>query len=64
MVFSYETSNGISHNEQGTLKNAGSEQEALDVHGEYSYTDEKTGKNVKVTFTADETGYRPHTVIS
>lgn len=63
-LYSYETSNGISHNQEGQLKNAGSEQEAIDVHGEYSYTDPQTGKNVKVVFTADESGYRPHTVIS
>lgn len=61
--FAFETSNGIAHQEEGKLNNAGSENEAMEVHGSYSYTD-VTGKKITVTFVADENGFRPQTSLS
>ncbi|XP_018320474.1 endocuticle structural glycoprotein SgAbd-5 [Agrilus planipennis] len=62
--FDFETSNGISRNEEGTLKNGGSENEAIEVHGSYTYTDPKTNQKITVTFVADENGYKPQTSIA
>ncbi|KAK4880480.1 hypothetical protein RN001_008626 [Aquatica leii] len=45
--FGFETSNGISRDEQGTLKNPGSENAAMEVHGQSAYTD-LTGKKIDV----------------
>ncbi|KAF5297791.1 hypothetical protein FQA39_LY11940 [Lamprigera yunnana] len=61
--FGFETSNGISRDEKGTFKNAGTENEAMEIQGQSSYTD-NTGKKVSMTFVADENGYRPHFSIS
>ncbi|CAH1368729.1 unnamed protein product, partial [Tenebrio molitor] len=61
--FSYETSDPISRSEAGELKNAGSEQEAVIVRGEYTYK-LPDGKTHTVTFIADENGYQPHTQTS
>lgn len=60
MIFanSYETANSIQAEETGFLKNVGvPEQEALVQFGSYSYTD-PDGKQVSVTYTADEGGFR------
>ncbi|EDW72930.1 uncharacterized protein Dwil_GK17270 [Drosophila willistoni] len=54
-----ETSNGISQQESGQLKNVGSEHEAIVVHGSYSWVDEKTGEKFTVTYVADENGFQP-----
>ncbi|KAE8574106.1 endocuticle structural glycoprotein SgAbd-1 [Halyomorpha halys] len=55
---SYETANSIQAEETGFLKNIGvPEQEALVQFGSYSYTD-PDGKQVSVTYTADEGGFR------
>ncbi|KAF5298349.1 hypothetical protein FQR65_LT01127 [Abscondita terminalis] len=61
--FGFDTSNGISRDEQGSLKNAGSENAAMEVHGQSSYTD-VSGKKVSMTYTADENGFRPSFSIS
>lgn len=58
--FAFETSDGIQREEEGTLQNAGSENEAISVRGSYSYTD-PSGKVVTVNFVADENGFRPQT---
>lgn len=58
--FAFETSDGIKRDEEGTLQNAGSENEAIAVRGSYSYTD-PSGKVVTVNFVADENGFRPQT---
>jgi len=56
---SYETSNGISRNEEGVLKPAEGEAEGvLAVHGSTSWT-APDGKKYEISFTADETGYHP-----
>lgn len=57
--FAYETSDGTSRQEEGTLKNAGSENEALAVTGSFTWKDPQSGKVYTVTFTADENGYKP-----
>ncbi|XP_030746751.1 flexible cuticle protein 12-like [Sitophilus oryzae] len=56
--FNYETSNGISQQEQGTLQNAGSENEVMQVRGSFSYTG-PDGVVYTVTYIADENGFQP-----
>ncbi|KAI5633477.1 insect cuticle protein domain-containing protein [Phthorimaea operculella] len=56
--FAVETSNGISQQEQGQLVNAGSENEAIAVRGQYSYTG-PDGVVYSVTYVADENGFQP-----
>ncbi|CAG5052560.1 unnamed protein product [Parnassius apollo] len=55
--FAFETSNGIAQNEQGELKNAGTENEAMEVRGQYSY---RGDDNVvyTVTYIANENGFQ------
>ncbi|XP_063824446.1 flexible cuticle protein 12-like [Ostrinia nubilalis] len=56
--YGYETSNGISAQEQGQLKNAGSENEAIEVRGQFSYTG-ADGVVYTVTYVANENGFQP-----
>lgn len=56
--FSFETSDGISQQEQGQLVNQGSENEAISVRGSYSYTG-PDGVVYTVTYIADENGFQP-----
>ncbi|CAG9771910.1 unnamed protein product [Ceutorhynchus assimilis] len=56
--FAFETSNGISQQEQGTLQNAGSENESMQVRGSFSYTG-ADGVTYTVTYIADENGFQP-----
>lgn len=56
--FRYETSDGTSHQETGELKNAGSENEAISVRGQFSYTG-ADGVVYSVTYIADENGFQP-----
>nr|ABC87268.1 cuticle protein [synthetic construct] len=62
--FGFETSNGISHDEEGQLQNAGSENEQMQAHGSFKFTDPASGKTITVTYTADENGYRPSVSIA
>lgn len=56
---SYETSNGITRNEEGVLKpGAGEDEGTLAVTGSTSWT-APDGKKYEISFTADETGYHP-----
>ncbi|XP_034832080.1 cuticle protein CP14.6-like [Maniola hyperantus] len=55
--YAYETSNGISAQEQGVLKNVGLENEGIAAIGGYSYTGDD-GVPVAVRYTADENGYQ------
>lgn len=58
-IFSYEAGNGITADEQGQLKNAGNPQlEAMQAQGQFSYTSPE-GIPIKVTYIADENGFRP-----
>lgn len=61
--FAFETSNGIAREETAKLNNIGTDNEAIEIHGTYSYTD-ANGKKVTVTFVADENGFRPQTSLS
>lgn len=54
----YETSNGISANEQGQSKQIGSESPIVS-QGRYSYTDKSTGQVVSVDYVANEQGFQP-----
>ncbi|CAO1310044.1 unnamed protein product [Diamesa serratosioi] len=56
-VSSYETSNGIRADEQGYLKNPGTNAEAQVMQGSYSYTG-PDGILYTITYIADENGYR------
>lgn len=51
--YAYETSNGITAHESGSLKG-----ESIDVTGEFSFT-APDGTKVKVAYTADESGFHP-----
>jgi hypothetical protein len=57
LFFSYETENGISAQEQGTIKNPGQQDEASVVQGTFSYTSPE-GYPVKLNYIADENGFR------
>ncbi|XP_017786011.1 PREDICTED: pupal cuticle protein 20-like isoform X2 [Nicrophorus vespilloides] len=56
--YAYETGNGIKAQEQGALKNAGSQNEAQSATGSFSYTG-PDGQQYAVQYTADENGFRP-----
>ncbi|KAH8371649.1 hypothetical protein KR093_008370, partial [Drosophila rubida] len=56
--FSYETGNGIKAQEEGTVKNKGSENEIPSVMGSYTYTNPE-GELVEISYTADENGFVP-----
>lgn len=56
--FSYETENGIKAQEQGEVKNKGTENEIQSVSGSYSYT-APDGQVITVTYIADENGFQP-----
>uniref|UniRef100_A0A1I8MP70 Larval cuticle protein 5 n=1 Tax=Musca domestica TaxID=7370 RepID=A0A1I8MP70_MUSDO len=57
--FAVATSDGTEKNEDGKLKNVGTEEEAIVVHGSYTWVDEKTGEKFTVTYVADENGFQP-----
>lgn len=56
--YAFKTQNGIAVQEEGHLKNVGSEAEAQSVQGSYSYigTD---GVVYSIQYVADENGFRP-----
>ncbi|KAI8039980.1 uncharacterized protein LOC128253892 [Drosophila gunungcola] len=56
--FSYEGADQSMRQEQGTLENAGTEDEALEVSGMYSYID-ADGNTVEVHYTAGKNGFVP-----
>ncbi|XP_055707881.1 endocuticle structural glycoprotein SgAbd-2-like [Phlebotomus papatasi] len=56
-VYSYETSNGIRADQQGYLKNPGTQIEAQVMQGSYSYTG-PDGVVYTVKYIADENGFR------
>jgi Insect cuticle protein len=57
----YETSNGNKRTEEASLKNVGTEDEALVVRGSFSYT-APDGQIITVNYIADENGYQPDNV--
>jgi len=54
---SYETENGITAQEEGSIKNRGQQDEASIVQGVFSYTSPE-GYPIKLTYIADENGFR------
>ncbi|XP_050351056.1 cuticle protein CP14.6-like [Nymphalis io] len=56
--YNYKTSNGISGQESGVIKNPGSEAEALEVQGSNSYTG-PDGQVYAVRYVSNENGYQP-----
>jgi hypothetical protein len=56
--YAYETSKGIQAEESGSLKNAGSEQEAIEAKGSFSYTSPE-GQKIAVEYIANENGFQP-----
>jgi loricrin len=56
--YAYETSKGIRAEESGVLKNAGSEQEAIEAKGSFAYTSPE-GENIEVQYIANELGFQP-----
>ncbi|XP_039485130.2 larval cuticle protein 65Ag1-like isoform X1 [Drosophila santomea] len=56
--FALETSDGKKHEEQGQLKNAGTEDEAIVVRGSYSFVADD-GQTYTVNYVADENGFQP-----
>ncbi|XP_067634221.1 larval cuticle protein 1-like [Eurosta solidaginis] len=57
-VFSYEGADGNYREEVGIVKNAGTDDEKLEVSGSYRYYD-REGQLIEVHYTADENGYVP-----
>ncbi|XP_014362821.2 flexible cuticle protein 12 isoform X1 [Papilio machaon] len=57
-AYESETSNGIVQKEQGQLKNVGTENEALEVRGQYSYPGDD-GVIYTITYIANELGFQP-----
>ncbi|XP_011185960.2 larval cuticle protein 65Ag1 [Zeugodacus cucurbitae] len=56
--YAQETSNGIKSEESGSVKNLGTEQEAISVQGSYSYIGDD-GQVYQVNYIADENGFQP-----
>ncbi|CAH2237018.1 jg9510 [Pararge aegeria aegeria] len=56
--FVWELSDGSKHEEQGQLKNQGTENEGIEVQGEYEWIG-PDGVTYTVTYVADENGFRP-----
>nr|XP_014094873.1 larval cuticle protein 65Ag1 [Bactrocera oleae] len=56
--FGFETSDGTQHDEEGELKNVGTDDEAIAVKGSYKYVGDD-GITYHVSYTADENGYQP-----
>ncbi|XP_049877749.1 endocuticle structural glycoprotein SgAbd-5-like [Pectinophora gossypiella] len=56
--FAYETSDGTSRQEQGTLKQVSEDHRAIEVSGSYRYV-APDGLVYTVTYTADENGFKP-----
>ncbi|KAL4706508.1 hypothetical protein ACJJTC_015706 [Scirpophaga incertulas] len=56
--FAWELSDGTRHEEQGQLKNQGTENEGLSVQGEYMWIG-PDGVKYLVKYIADENGFQP-----
>lgn len=56
--WAYESGNGINANEEGQVKNAGSENEAMEAKGAFSYTGDD-GVKYEITYVANEEGFQP-----
>lgn len=56
--YSYETSDGVSAQAQGQLKNVGTDEEAISVQGSFSFVADD-GQTYTVNYVADENGFQP-----
>nr|AAL16187.1 larval cuticle protein precursor [Apriona germarii] len=56
--YAYDTSNGISAQENGQVINAGTDNEAIAARGQFTYTG-PDGVQYSVSYTADENGFQP-----
>ncbi|EDV95669.1 larval cuticle protein 65Ag1 [Drosophila grimshawi] len=56
--FAVETSDGKTHQEEGQLKNLGTEREAIAVRGFYTYVGDD-GQTYTLNYVADENGFQP-----
>ncbi|XP_051174452.1 endocuticle structural glycoprotein SgAbd-8-like [Leptopilina boulardi] len=56
--WSYEAGNGIAAEEEGHVKNAGSDNEAMEAVGQFSYTDPE-GNKIQLEYIANEEGFQP-----
>ncbi|XP_016975782.1 larval cuticle protein 65Ag1-like isoform X3 [Drosophila rhopaloa] len=56
--YALKTSDGTSKQEEGQLKNAGTEQEAIAVKGSFSFVADD-GQTYTVNYIADENGFQP-----
>ncbi|XP_017836394.1 endocuticle structural glycoprotein SgAbd-2 [Drosophila busckii] len=56
--YGYETENGINVEEEGYLKNAGTDNAGPVAQGFYSYT-APDGTPIRITYVADENGFQP-----
>ncbi|KAH8234583.1 hypothetical protein KR032_000032 [Drosophila birchii] len=56
--YNFETSDGQKAEAAGKLKNIGTEQEAIAVHGSFSYVGDD-GVTYSVNYVADENGFQP-----
>ncbi|XP_026276157.1 larval cuticle protein 65Ag1-like [Frankliniella occidentalis] len=57
-TYEYETENGIKADARGNLVNAGSENEALNQQGSFSFVADD-GQTYSITWVADENGFQP-----
>ncbi|XP_015592073.1 larval cuticle protein 65Ag1 [Cephus cinctus] len=57
--YGYELSNGESKQESAQVKNVGTENEAIQVTGSFSWIDPVTGQKFQVDYVADENGFQP-----
>ncbi len=57
-MYRFETSDGIARDEQGELVDVGTDEEAIQVRGTYSYTG-PDGIVYTVTYTAGKEGFVP-----
>ncbi|XP_034481923.1 larval cuticle protein 65Ag1-like [Drosophila innubila] len=56
--YALETSDGTTKEEQGELKNPGTEQEAISAKGSFSFVADD-GQTYQVNYIADENGFQP-----
>ncbi|KAJ2944767.1 hypothetical protein O0L34_g1656 [Tuta absoluta] len=60
--FSFQTSDGTSRQEQGSLKQVSEDLQAIEVSGSYSYV-APDGLTYSVSYTADTDGFKPQSHI-
>lgn len=57
--FGVELTDGTKHDAAGKLNHIDSEHAELEVHGSFSWVDEKTGQKFTVDYVADKNGFQP-----